>query len=323
MSYLGKTLFAVVLLCGAAMIQLQAQEPLLKPDATCAYVVRGTDTLLLDIYRPTPGSETLWKGKAKPTVLNVTGGGFGGGERNNPLFFPWFKDLLDRGYPVVSIDYRLYMKGRRAEGNELGIALNKAIEIATEDLLAATSWLLENGEQYGVDARNMVLTGGSAGAITVLQAEYELCNHTRLAKILPEDFDYAGIMAFAGFLAPGIGAGKPVFARKPCPIMLLHGEDDMVVPYDKILKNKMNFYGTKSIAKILNDNGFINWTLRFPGHRHEIAGGMLQTVHLQDTFIKSEAIEKNGRSVDAIVDWPNKQTGKNYYLPWLYDGKQH
>ncbi len=321
MVILRKIILAAALLAGVSLFSTRAQEPALKPDATCAYVIRGADTLLLDIYRPAPGAETLWKGKAKPTVLNVTGGGFAGGSRNHESFMPWFKDLLDRGYPVVSIDYRLYMKGRRAVGNELGIFLKTAIELATEDLLTATAWLLENGGQYGIDARNMVITGGSAGAITVLQAEYELCNRTRLASILPEDFDYAGVMAFAGFLAPD--SGKPAFARQPCPIMLLHGEDDLIVPYDKILKYKMNFYGTKSIAKVLQDNGFTNWTLRFPGHRHEIAGGMLETIHLQDAFMKKEAIEKKRISVDSVVDWPNKPSGTNPKLPWLYDGKKH
>ena len=312
---------AAVFLCCMTSMVVHAQDVSLKPDATCVYVVREADSLHLDIYRPAPGAETTLDGKTKPAILNVTGGGFGGGTRDNALFMPWFKDLLDRGYPVISIDYRLYMKGRRAVGNELGISLKKAVEIATEDLIAATAWLLENGAEYGIDARNMVLTGGSAGAITVLQAEYEVCNGTPMTTILPEGFDYAGIMAFAGAIFPD--SGKPVFARKPCPIMLMHGEDDMVVPYDRYLKNKMNFYGTKSIAKILNDNKFINWTLRFPKHRHEIAGGMLVTVDIQDAFIRSEVIGKVGSSVDASVDWPNKPSGKNPVLTWLYDGKKH
>ena len=321
MVILRKIVLAAALLAGVSLFSARAQEPALKPDATCAYVIRGADTLLLDIYRPTAGAETLWKGKAKPTVLNVTGGGFAGGARNHEGFMPWFKDLLDMGYPVVSIDYRLYMKNRRAVGDELGIFRKTAIALATEDLLIATAWLLENGGQYGVDARNMVLTGGSAGAVTVLQAEYELCNHTKLASILPEDFDYAGIMAFAGAIAPD--SGKPVFARKPCPIMLLHGEDDMVVPYDKFTKQKMNFYGSKSIAKVLKDNNFVVWHIHYPGFRHEVAGAMPITIHLQDAFMTNEAVDHKGSSVEAAVDWPGKPTGKNYYLPWLYDGKKH
>ena len=321
MVILRKIILAAALLAGVSLFSTRAQEPALKPDATCAYVIRGADTLLLDIYRPAPGAETLWKGKAKPTVLNVTGGGFAGGARNIEGFMPWFKDLLDRGYPVVSIDYRLYMKDRRAIGNELGIFLKTAIEFATEDLLTATAWLLENGAKYGVDARNMVLTGGSAGAATVLQAEYELCNRTPLASILPEDFDYAGIMAFAGHIAPD--SGKPVFVRKPCPIMLLHGEDDKVVDYEKFTKQGLNLYGSKSIAKVLRDNGFVVWNIHYPGFRHEMAGSMFTTIHLQDAFMTTEVVDHTGSSVDASVDWPGKPTGKNYRLPWLYDGKEH
>ena len=37
----------------------------------------------------------------------------------------------------------------------------------------------------------------------------------------------------------------------------------------------------------------------------------------------NEAVDHKGSSVEAAVDWPGKPTGKNYYLPWLYDGKKH
>jgi hypothetical protein len=69
MDNLRNIVLAVALLAGVSLFASRAQEPSLKPDATCAYVIRGADTLLLDIYRPTEGSETLWKGKAKPKVL--------------------------------------------------------------------------------------------------------------------------------------------------------------------------------------------------------------------------------------------------------------
>ena len=50
---------------------------------------------------------------------------------------------------------------------------------------------------------------------------------------------------------------------------------------------------------------------------------MLETIHLQDAFMKKEAIEKKRISVDSVVDWPNKPSGTNPKLPWLYDGKKH
>ncbi len=319
MKILGKILIAAVL-AGAAAMQAPAQEKKLTPDATCAYIIRGTDTLLLDIYRPASGAPTTWKGKVKPAILNVTGGGFGGGSRDSHFFLPWFQELLDAGYPIVSIDYRLYMKGRRAVGDELGIFLKTAIEMATEDLFLATKWLLENGEPYGIDARNLVLVGGSAGAVTILQAEYELCNRTAIASVLPEDFDYVGVMAFSGSIFPD--KGKPVFARPPCPILMMHGTDDMVVPYGKYLKYKMNFYGTKALDRILAENGYPRWTFRYAGLRHEVAGGMLVTVPFQDAFIK-DCMEGRHSSMDNLVEWPLPKYGPNPQLPWLYDGKKH
>lgn len=103
----------------------------------------------------------------------------------------------------------------------------------------------------------------------------------------------------------------------------MHGTDDMVVPYGVYRKNGMNFYGSDPLARVLEDDGAACWTVRFDRLRHEVAGFMLVTADLQDAFMKSEVMGCRGSSSDTIVNWPDKPTGKNYYLPWLYDGKKH
>ena len=78
---------------------------------TYMYAERDTCSLYLDIYRPTVGSRTEFDGKAKPTVVFVFGGGFIMGERSEAFSQQWFQRLNDNGYAVVTIDYRLGMKG--------------------------------------------------------------------------------------------------------------------------------------------------------------------------------------------------------------------
>ena len=69
---------------------------------------RDTCDLFMDVYEPVdiPG-DTLYR----PTILYVFGGGFITGRRDDPWVLPWFKLLTENGYRVVSVDYRLGLKG--------------------------------------------------------------------------------------------------------------------------------------------------------------------------------------------------------------------
>jgi carboxylesterase type B len=69
---------------------------------------RDTCDLYMDVYDPVviPG-DTL----DRPTILYVFGGGFIMGQRDDPWVLPWFKLLNENGYRVVSVDYRLGLKG--------------------------------------------------------------------------------------------------------------------------------------------------------------------------------------------------------------------
>ena len=83
----------------------------------------------------------------------------------------------------------------------------------------------------GIDPNNIVVTGSSAGAITVQQAEWEICNSTPMAAGLPEGFNYKGVMAFAGAV---LVDGPLGYKSAPCPVMMFHGTEDELVPYDVI-----------------------------------------------------------------------------------------
>ena len=151
------TAFAAITLA----ISAYAQNTL-TPDATYLFAKRDTCDLFLDIYNPSTGSQTTIDGKEKPTVIFIFGGGFIMGERNNEFYFKWFNAMKDNGYRIVSIDYRLGLKGAKKVGVANVSALKKAIYMGVEDLFSATSFLTDNAAELGIDPSNIVISGASA-----------------------------------------------------------------------------------------------------------------------------------------------------------------
>ncbi len=98
------------------------------------------------------GSVTEIDGRRKPTILYVFGGGFMEGNRRDGAAMEWFRDLTADGYGVVAIDYRLGLKGVRAsQPSEFVVLLERAINLAVEDLFSATSYLIEHQDDLGID----------------------------------------------------------------------------------------------------------------------------------------------------------------------------
>jgi len=280
-----------------------AQERVFLPSGEYKFAERDTCDLYLDIYAPAEGSVTTINGKKKPTVLFVFGGGFVGGERSNSHERAWYKQLTDEGYPVVSIDYRLGLKGYKG-GFNMGFihAVQNAIDMAVEDLFSATQWLLEHGNEYGIDAQNMVISGSSAGAITALQAEYEIANRTERCPF-PATFNYKGVIAFSGALYTL--QGRPYYENEPCPTLLFHGTEDRIVTYKKLKLGRRFFGGLDPLAKIYKKKGFNYNAYRFLGHGHEIASAMSRLIHEELRFLETNVVRGQKRIVDTIVDDPD------------------
>ena len=230
------------------------------------------------------------------------------GRRDEPHNLPWYRDLTENGYTVMAIDYRLGLKGAKSVGIGQVDLLDKAIHMAVEDLFSATAFIIENADALGVDPDMLVLCGSSAGAITILQAEYELCNRTHYAAELPEGFRYAGLMSFAGGILSR--QGKLKFGREVSPIMLLHGTEDKLVNYKQVAFFNLGFYGSHRIAERLEKSGSVYCIFRYPGHGHEIASIMGQTVPMQDAFIKENVIDGKRTVIDATVNSPGIPSGK-------------
>lgn len=96
----------------------------------------------LDIYLPVSTTKPL------PVILSIHGGAFLGGDKRDGQVIPMLKGL-QRGYAVISINYRLS-----------GEAIWPA---QIQDCKAAVRWIRANAKTYNLDADKIVAWGGSAG----------------------------------------------------------------------------------------------------------------------------------------------------------------
>ena len=256
------------------------------------------------------GKSTLLRlldGLEKPTIIFMFGGGFIHGTRNDKSYSKWFNEMKNDGYRIVSIDYRLGLKGSKKVGVAQGNVLDKAIHMAVEDLFSATSFIIENADELGIDPDNIVISGSSAGAITVMQAEYEICNRTSWSKVLPEGFNYAGVMSFSGAILSR--EGKVDYKERPCPTLMLHGTADKLVPYKQIAFFNLGFFGGGKLVKRFEKFGFNYNMYHFMDYGHEVAGSMGTTIDLQKKFLKCNVMQKKERIVEAWISDPDVYKG--------------
>lgn len=209
---------------------------------TRLFAEKDGQALMMDIYKSDAATV-----QPQPCLVFVFGGGFKNGTRDAGLYHPYFHYFAERGFTVVSIDYRLGMKDQKAPGVFNNKPIRNAIAMAVEDLYSATNYLLEHAGELHIDPTLIIISGSSAGAITVLQADYEHRDNRPAANILPDGFRYAGVISFAGAIFSN--EGVPSYNQPPAPTLFFHGSADKLVPYDKTRFLKLGMFGSKPLAK--------------------------------------------------------------------------
>ena len=96
----------------------------------------------LDIYLPGEGDGPF------PVILHIHGGGFAIGDKRDIHVLAWLRGL-ERGYAVVSVNYRLSSEAIFPAG--------------LQDIKAAIRWLRANSEQYHINGNRIAACGGSSG----------------------------------------------------------------------------------------------------------------------------------------------------------------
>ena len=298
-----RNLLLTVILAFGCLAAVSAQDL----SGTYLYAQRDTCRLFFDVYDPAPDADTTFEGHAKPTLLFVYGGGFVGGYRSNDRYMPWFKILTGNGYRVITIDYRLGLKGVKMDFSVKGkiqTAKNtiKAEYMGVEDLFTAVNYILDNQEALGVDPENIVLVGNSSGAIISLAAELSICNGDEYAKMLPEGFNFKGLISFAGAIVGD--QGTPKYKQAPCPTLLMHGTADETVQYNKTQVFNLGMWGTNILDDIYKDNGYPYCVYRFHDHAHDIADNFVALWPFQKYFLEQNVVLGNNVFIDAYIDDP-------------------
>ena len=236
-----------------------------------------SESQLLDIYLPPEGDGPF------PTVIFVHGGAFILGEKRDDQFLQAVGGV-DRGYAVVSVEYRL--------------AFEAQYPAALFDVKAAIRFLRANASRYRLDGDRFALCGDSAGAYYVLMAaatqgnpafedlsqgngcysstvqavasRYGPCDfalESEMARRDPPEADpyfpdiemklfgarsdeIAGLMHFTNPL-PFIGRDFP-------PVFIEHGTDDIVVPvvHAHLLEEKVRQVCGESHAEMVIRDGY-------------------------------------------------------------------
>lgn len=224
--------------------------------------INGYRPLAMDIYMPPRGTPP------RPLIVHVHGGGWSAGHTRHAGATANFPALLaslaSEGFVVASIEYRL--SGEAQSPAQL------------QDVRAAVRYLRSNADLYGVDPERVGIWGGSAGGhLSALAAT--TCGNTELdaegieaepgSECLQAAAIWYGVFDFGALAAgrPGgnDGAGSALFGCEgPCsaqtfaegspvtymdagdpPMLLIHGEEDAVVPVSQshIAEERLNGLG--------------------------------------------------------------------------------
>ena len=118
----------------------------LHAQQTFTFCQRDTMELKLDVYHPAnPRADHA-------CVLYVFGGGFISGARNNEHMVNCCTSLADRGFIVVAIDYRLYLKhAKKVPLLKMHTLFDTAIRYAVEDCSEAIAWLCNHADELGIE----------------------------------------------------------------------------------------------------------------------------------------------------------------------------
>jgi len=169
---------------------------------------------VLDIYKP------IGKTNA-PVIVWYHGGGLTGGTKAIP------KELLDYGYLIVSVEYRLSPKAKAPA--------------YIEDAAASTAWVFQNIAKYNGNVKQIFLSGHSAGGYLDLMIGLEnkwLAKHgistdsiAGLVPLSPQVITHYTIRDEIGIskYQPLIEAYAPIYhiKKNTPPIVLITGDREM------------------------------------------------------------------------------------------------
>jgi predicted esterase len=204
--------------------------------------------------------------KKRPLIIGVHGGGFVDFCPFEPCYLKYSEKFLtpnftSKGFATISIQYRLTspfdFKLPKIKDEILKVSHYKA----AQDARSAIKYIFDNAEKLGIDTENVFLVGTSAGAITVLHAAF--LDEEEAPKDLLNEYGglarrekIRGVISLSGALydLSYLSGGDKI------PIMIVHGTEDGIVPYEKGfylgMKHLTPVYGGKAVFDEAEKKGF-------------------------------------------------------------------
>jgi len=271
-----------IFVCLSATSDVIARRPQNLQCETYKFVERDS-SLYLDVYKPVvPRAD-------KAAVIMVFGGGFFSGERNNIHMKNWARALTEHGFTAISIDYRLGFRDSAMVASHRNLLkltglFEFCIDIAVQDCIAAISWVCSNAGMLGVDPSKLILTGSSAGAITILQLDYYRANSLPEASALPVGWKPAAVIPYSGGVL--CRDSKLKYDTDPAPTMIIHGKKDKIVTYKSLgMPFGKKMHGGKKMDKAMNRQDIPHWFIRLDDIGHEVANWLPGSIDLFCTFV--------------------------------------
>ena len=273
---------------------------------TYTFATRDTMELKMDVYQPQhPRADHA-------CVLYVFGGGFMSGNRDDDFSRKCCQLLAEKGFVAVAIDYRLYLKhAPKVPLLKMYTLFDTAIRYAVEDCSDAIAFLWDHAGELKIDPTKMVLTGCSAGAITVLQTDFSRVNHLPAASHLPAGFVPVAVIPYSGGIM--CQNNKLKYASQPAPTCMFHGTSDKIVNYRRFRGSLgTSLFGTHSLAKVFAKNKYNYWVLRFEKRGHEIAIALPPTIDefcaFVDAALSGRVMQYDATCTDTAIrrtEWSN------------------
>jgi acetyl esterase/lipase len=182
--------------------------------------------LLLDLY--VPDDDTLAQ---RPAIVFAHGGGFTGGNKDEPGITALAIAFAERGYVTASISYRIRPSGTPGSPmmqdlivDSLTGELPPAMHDAQHDMQAAVRWMRKEAATYGIDPAVVIAAGVSAGASMALEAAFN-----------PDDEGTSGSPGFDPSVSAAVSISGATDPRRiepgAPPIKLFNGTHDSTAPY--------------------------------------------------------------------------------------------
>ncbi|MFW6006810.1 MAG: alpha/beta hydrolase fold domain-containing protein [Bacillota bacterium] len=212
------------------------------------YKSTENEDLTLDIFLP--GNFNKNQDNRYPVIIYLHGGSFiRGGKKEILELKPLLKKFLNKGWGVVSVNYRLINKNNNFPDN-------------IEDIFSTIQWVKENAKKYSFDSKKIGLIGHSAGGNLALMGGLASGDNFSDKSFEPADIKF--IISMAGptklddtenfklrkniisYLSEKDFDNKLLKNASPInylhqdspPVLLVHGTEDLFVPF----KQSIDFY---------------------------------------------------------------------------------